>query len=177
MGQRNLLPGRIDGQDFYLDFLSLAQHAADLDDAVIGKLRNMNQALDSRGNFDKRTEVGDASDGPFHNVIGRKLVGDILPWVFKCISMRKRNSIGTDVNLLDFHANFLANLNHFTGVLDAIPGEFADVNQAFGSTEVNERTKIHQLGDRAFANLAGFQLFQQLFPFLFVLPIHVSPGG
>ena len=66
------------------------------------------------------------------------------------------------VDLLDLDFDLLADLQHFAGVVDAVPAHLADVDQAIDAAQIDERAEIVQLADGAFADLARRQLGEQL---------------
>ena len=47
-------------------------------------------------------------------------------------------------------------------VINAMPGQLADVNQAVGAADIDEGAKVAQAGDDAVDDIADIQLGQQL---------------
>src|SRR5438876_12379647 len=57
-----------------------------------------------------------------------------------------------DAKNLDFH--LLADLEHFTGVIDTAPGELADMYQSVCSSQVNKGAKVGEVADHTAADFA-----------------------
>src|SRR6266700_7671371 len=66
-----------------------------------------------------------------------------------------------DAKNLDFL--LLADLEHFTGVIDTAPGELADMYQSVCSSQVNKGAKVGKVTHHAMANFSWFQLIEKLF--------------
>ena len=47
------------------------------------------------------------------------------------------------------HLDLLADLEHLAGMVDAAPGELADMHQAVGAAQIDERAEVGQVADRA----------------------------
>src|SRR5262249_25668479 len=71
----------------------------------------------------------------------------------------------------------LADAQHLARVVDAAPGELADVDQAVGAAEIDEGAKVREVGDDALAHLADLQLVEQLFAPLRAPLLHGEPLG
>ena len=70
---------------------------------------------------------------------------------------------------LNFH--LLADLEDLAGMIDAAPGQLADVHQAVCASQVDKGAKVGEIADHATAYLTGFQLIEEflapaLSPFL-----------
>ena len=59
-------------------------------------------------------------------------------------------------------STFWPTFEHLARMVDPAPGELADMHQAVGAAEVDERAEVGQVADRPGAHLADFQLVQQL---------------
>src|SRR6266545_2927545 len=65
-------------------------------------------------------------------------------------------ALQVDVEHLDHH--LLADLDHFRGMVDVLPGQLRDVHQAVDAAEVHERPEVDDRGDHALADLALLEL-------------------
>src|SRR5262249_22445698 len=70
------------------------------------------------------------------------------------------------------HLDLLADTQYLAGVVDAAPGELADMDEAIGTAQVHKRAEVGEVGDDTLPHLANLQLVQQLFaplgtPFLY----------
>src|SRR5438132_6531734 len=61
------------------------------------------------------------------------------------------------------HFNMLTDVQDFAGMIDAAPGELADMHQSVRASQVNKSPKIGEVADHPMANFARFQLIEQLF--------------
>ena len=68
------------------------------------------------------------------------------------------------IDVQDLHLDFLIDRHHLRRVADAAPAHVGDVQQAVDAPQVDERAELGDVLDRALADLAGFQLGQQLRP-------------
>ena len=71
------------------------------------------------------------------------------------VLQREADLAGLVVDPLDPHADLLPFLHDFAGMLDALPGELADVNQAIDAAHIHERAEVVKLADRPLAHLPG----------------------
>ncbi len=116
---------------------------------VVGKLRDVDQALDAGqdlGEGAERDHLGDAAD---HDVALVRLVDHALPWVGLGLLEAERDAlaIAVDVQHLDLHG--LSDLEHLGGMVDVAPRELGDVDQAVDAVEVDERAEVDDVRDHA----------------------------
>ena len=62
---------------------------------------------------------------------------------------------------LDF--DFLADLEHFAGMIDAFPGDLGEVHQAISAADVDESAKFSQAGNTPGADIAFVQVVDDAF--------------
>ena len=75
------------------------------------------------------------------------------------------------------HVDFIANVDDFRRMLDALPRHVRDVQQAVDTAEVDERTVIGEVLDRAFDDCAFLQLLEELSAFCAVFLLHDCATG
>src|SRR5579871_2678579 len=102
----------------------------------------MNQSLDAVFDARERAERSYLGDRAGDHLAGCVTAGDGRPRIDLRPLDGKRDLLlfFIDTQHLDF--NFLADLEHLAGVVDAAPGELADVNQSVSAAQVNERAEV-----------------------------------
>ena len=100
---------------------------------------------------------------PFTREVAAIFARRRFPRVFQKIAVREADLVRFGIDPFDLHANFLAYFEHFAGMLDAVPTDLADVQQAIDAAHIDKRAEIAQAADGAFANLAWGQLGQHFF--------------
>ena len=61
------------------------------------------------------------------------------------------------------HFDMLTDMQDFTGMIDATPGQLADMHQSICASQVDKGAKIGKVADDAMADFARLQLVEQLF--------------
>ena len=91
----------VDVSDLTFDYLALLQDIVRFLDALVGDLRNVDEAVDAGDDVGKRTECGHTDDGGVDNVADFIGLGKNDPGVVLVLLVAKRNTIvleGLDVN-------------------------------------------------------------------------------
>ena len=107
----------------------------------------------------KGHELGDATldDRP-----GRIPLDERLPRVFGGLLETERDALAIEVDIQDLHLDLLTDLDDLGGMVDVIPGELGDMDQAVDATEVHEGPKVHDRGDGALKTHARLELGEDL---------------
>ena len=69
--------------------------------------------------------------------------------------------LAVDGDDLDF--DILTDLEHFAGVIDPVPGDLGEVDEAVGAVDVDESAKFSQAGDAPGADFAFFEFLDDAF--------------
>src|SRR5579863_1732532 len=75
----------------------------------------------------------------------------------------ERDFLAIFIHAENLHLDLLADMQHFAGMVDAAPGQLADMNQSVRAAQVNESAKVGKVADNALAHFARFQFVEQLF--------------
>ena len=110
-------------------------------------------------------------------MLGGYFCGGGGPGAFQQIAVRQADLAGLRIDLLDPHLDRLALLEHVAGMLDAAPGQLADVQQAVDAAEIDEGAEIHELPHHAVADLARLERVEHLLPGLLRVRVPRRPGG
>src|SRR5581483_2445188 len=148
------------------DFAFL-QHFLGVVNAKIGHLGNVDQAFDVALEAGERTELRQARDHTFDELANAEFFDARLPRIIGQCAERKADAFLFLVNVDDFDFDFLTHLQNFTGMLNAIPRKFGEMNQAIRAVDVDECAKIRKTCNAACVHFADFEfinhtLFERL---------------
>src|SRR3984957_5120426 len=153
---------RIDFENLHFDFLRGRNDLAGMH-VLLGPrhFRDVDQAFDTRFQFDERAVVGDVGDAAGEARIERILRLDTLPGIIEQLLHAERDAVGLVVDLDDLDLHGLADGQHFGRVIDPAPGDIGDVQQAVDAAKIHERTVIGDVLDHAVDHLALFEILHQ----------------
>src|SRR6266849_4708713 len=160
--ERNPALDRIDFENLHFDFLRGRNDLAGVH-VLLGPrhFRDVDQAFDTRLQFDERAVVGDVGDAAGKARIERILGLDALPRIVQQLLHAERDAVGLVIDLDDLDLHGLADGEHFGRVVDPAPGDIGDVQQAVDAAEVDERTVIGDVLDDAVDDLTLFEILHQ----------------
>ena len=121
----------------------------------------MHEAFDAVFDLDERAVVGDVRDLAEHTGVGRITAGNVLPRIRAQLLQAERDTRALTIELQDADFDFIANLDHFRRMLDALPRHVRDVQQAIDSTEIDEGAVIGEVLDRTTHDRAFLQVVHQ----------------
>ena len=152
----------VDVEHHDLDFLAAVDHLRRVD-VLVGPvhLRDVHQALDAVLDLDEGAVVGDVGDLAEHPGTRRITPRDVLPGIGAELLEPEAHARALAVELQDPHLELVAHLDHFRGVLDALPGHVGDMQQAVDAAEVDERTVVGEILDRAAHDGAFLQVVEE----------------
>ena len=139
------------------------QHFRRGSDAAVLDLRNVNHAVDAVGDVGERAERGQADHGRFADGAHRKVALEDLPGIVFHALVAERDAVILFVKRLDVDLDFVALLDHFAGVLDALPGKLRDMDHAVYAAEVHKCAVGGERFHRAGVFLAFFDLVPEGF--------------
>ena len=122
----------------------------------------MDEALDAVLDADERAEGDQLGDLAGHNLADGVGAGECLPRIFLGGLERQGDALAIHVDVENLDGDFLANLDDLGRVVDVLPGQLGDVNQAVDTTEIDERAKVDDGGNDAGAHLALLQGVQEV---------------
>ena len=92
----------------------------------------------------------------------RVLVGDRFPRAGRLLLQAQGDLFLLAVDVQDLHFDFLVDRHHLRRMADAAPAHVGDVQQAVDAAQVDERAEVGDVLDHALAELADFELLEQL---------------
>ena len=120
----------------------------------------MNQAFDAGFDFRKRPEIGNASDGAAHAVAGFVLFDDGIPRMRLNLLDADGDAALVRLDANDFRFDLLAGRKHVGRLVDAMPGNFADMKQGISAADIDESAVVGQAADFALDDVAFFEFFE-----------------
>jgi hypothetical protein len=132
-------------------------------DVLVGPvhLRDVHQALDAVLDLHECAVVGDVGDLAEHAGMRRIAAGNILPRVRAKLLQSQADTRALAIELQNAHIDLVANFDDLGRVLDALPRHVRDVQQAVDAAEVDERTVVGEVLDRAAHDSAFLQVFHE----------------
>ena len=138
-------------------------------DVVLGKLGDVDQALDAGQDLDEGAEGDDLGDLALDDVALLVLVEDPLPRVLLGLLEAQRDPLAVAVDVEHLDPDRVADREHLGGMVDVAPGELGDVDQAVDALEVDEGAEVDDVGDLALDHLAGLEAAEDLLADLLAL--------
>src|SRR5690606_29893117 len=138
-------------------------------DVVVGKLGDVDEALDSRQDLDEGTEGDDLGDRSLKHVAGAIGVENPLPRVFLGLLQTERDPLAITVDVEHLDPQEIPDRNHLGRVVDVAPGELGDMDEAVDAIEIDEGTEVDDVRDPALDDLAGLEPTKNLLADLLAL--------
>ncbi len=107
----------------------------------------MAECIHAFRNLDECAEVEHADNLTMDNCAHGETVFDIVVRVIFDALVTKRNSLLLTLEVLNVHLNDVTDGNHLGRVLDAVPGQFGDVDQSVHAADVDECAEVGQAAD------------------------------
>ena len=168
--QRQLLAGRVDAEDLYVDDIAdLHQLAGVVDAPRPGHFADVNQAFDTGFQFDECPVTHHIDDFSLDHRTDGVLLFDVVPGVAFFLLQSQRDFLFFSINLQDFDFDFLIDGDHFGRMADTLPAHIGDVKQPVDASQVDESAEVGDVLDHTFADLTDFEFVQQVFAILFTL--------
>src|SRR5262249_34823258 len=144
-------------------------HLGGVLDVVVGKLGNMNQALDAGQDLDEGAEGDNLGHLASEDVAGPVRTDHTLPGVLLGLLEAKRDALAIAIDVEDFDPHGVADRDHLGGMVDVAPGKLGDVDQAVDAIEIDEGAEVDDVGNLALHDLAGLQTAEDLLADLLAL--------
>src|SRR6185312_9599646 len=161
--ERDFLLVLVDLQHLHLHALILRDHFAGVIDALgPGHLGDVDQAFDAFLELAERAVRHDVDDAGLVDRADRILLLDVLPGAGFLLLEAQGDLFLVLVYGEDLDLDLLVDLEHVAGVVDAAPGHVGDVQEAVDAAQVDERTEVGDVLDRALDNLPGLNAIEGL---------------
>src|SRR3546814_846603 len=152
----------VDLEDDDVDFLAGRNDLAGVDVLLDPRhFADVDQAFDAGLEFDERTIIGDVRDGALELRPDRIFGGDAFPRIAFELLHAEADALRVAVDADDLHLDRVTDVDDFARVVDALVAHVGDMEQTVDAAEVDERTIIGDVLDRAFDDLTFFQVLDQ----------------
>ena len=128
----------VERDDLELERLSLVNDVSRVGDALVGKLADVDQALEPVTDANERAEVDELRDRAVDDVAGVEVSNGRVPRIWLEPSDRQADPAALVVDVDDLGLDLLADLVAGLGVVDLVPRELALVDEAVDPAEVDE---------------------------------------
>src|SRR5205823_5080895 len=129
--ERHLALVRVHVDDLHVQLVAFLHHVAGVLHALVAKLADVHEALDSGLDLHEGAEVGHLGDLALHAAADRVLRGQLRPWIRMELLDAEGEALVLDVDVQHHRLDLVALLVQIAGVLDALgPGDVADVHEA-----------------------------------------------
>ncbi len=153
--EADFLLGLVDVEDDHFDLLADADHFARVVDAFgPAHFGDVDEAFDAFFELHERTIGHDVRDGALDAGADGVLLFSVLPRRSLFLLQTMSDLLFFLIDVEDDHFDFLIELDHVAGVVDAAPGHIGDVEEAIDAAEVDERAEVGDVLDGALAGLA-----------------------
>ena len=168
----------VDLEDFDLDLLALGDDFAGMVDALgPGHLGDVDEAFDAFLKLAERAVGHDVDDFGFVDGADGVFLLDIFPRAGVVLLEAEGDLFLFLVDREDFDFEFLIDLEHVAGMIDAAPAHVGDVQQAVDTAEVDEGAEVGDVLDGALADFADGQAVEGLaLQLLALLLDHLAAG-
>jgi len=109
----------------------------------------------------KRPKIDDIGHDAFNELTFMVTALGIFPRVIEQALTAEGNTIGIAIQTQHIDFDLIAHLQHITRVINTMPRQFADMDQAIGAANIDECTEIAQTCDSALDAVALFELREQ----------------
>ena len=154
----NALVAGLHAQDNHFDLVAHFEEIGGLADLLRpGHLREMDEAVDARGEFDEGAEIGEAGHFADELLAGLELFGSDGPGIRLHLLQAEGHLAGVGVQLENFDFEFVANVDHVGGLANAMPAHVGNVQEAIDAIEIEEGAKVGDATDAPFDDIAFFE--------------------
>src|SRR5699024_3789306 len=161
-GQGNTTTLQVDVDDLDHDLFANVDDLVRNLDVALSQLGDVNQALDALLDADECAERNQLGDLARNDLADRVGAGEDAPWVFLGCLQGQGDALAVQVDVQNLDGDLIADGDDLRRVVDVLPGQLGDVNQAVNAAEVNECTEVDDGGHDTLADLALLQLVQEL---------------
>ena len=113
---------------------------------LLGHLGDVDQALDAVAEVDEGAERDELGDNALNDGVNRVLLDERAPRILGGLLETEGDALAVEIDVENLNLDLLADLDDLGGVVDMVPGELGDVNQAVDAAEVDEGAEVDDRG-------------------------------
>src|SRR5918998_1057237 len=144
---------------------------------MVRQLGDVDQALHALGDLDEGPEGDQLGHAALDLLADLDPLDDLLPRVLPGLLEAERDALAVAVDLKDLDLYLLADLDDLARMVDMLPTEFRDVNQAVYPFEIDEGPEVNEVGDGATDDHALLQGGQDALALLLALLLEDGAPG
>jgi hypothetical protein len=103
--------------------------------------------------------------------------GELLPRILLGGLERQADALAVEVDLEHLHLDLVADGDDRAGVVDVLPGQLGDVDEAVHAAEVDEGAEVDDRRHDALADLAGLEVGEEVLALLLLGLLEPGPAG
>ena len=130
-------------------------------DVVRRHLRDVHETLDAVADLDERTELDELGDPAVDELADLVGGGELLPRILLGGLQRQADPLAVEVDVEHLHGDLVADGDDRARVVDVLPRQLADVDEAVHAAEVDERTEADDARHAALADLARLEVREE----------------
>ena len=123
---------------------------------------NVHEALDAIAHLNERTERHDLGDATVHQLANGVTLGKDLPRVHLRGLQRQADAFLRIVHVKNLDIDFVTDGDDFIRVLDVLPREFGDVDEAVHAAQIHEGTEVDHAGNHAATALSRLEVVEEI---------------
>ena len=167
-GVVGLLEGQGDAATIKIDVDHLDEDLfARLDDGLrvlhvaVGQLGDVHEAFDAVFDGDEDTELNDLGDLALDDLARNVGASEALPRIFLGGLEGQGDALTVEIDVEHLDGDLIADLDDLGRVVDVLPGQLGNVNQAVNAAQIDECAEVDDGGHDAFTNLTLLELRQE----------------
>ena len=121
-------------------------------------LRDVDEALDAVADLDERAEGHELGDPAVDELADPVAPGELLPRILLGGLEREADALPVEVDVEDLDGDLVADGDDRAGVVDVLPGQLGDVDEAVHAAEVDEGAEVDDARHDAWRTSPGLRL-------------------
>ena len=107
-----------------------------------GHLGDVHQALDGLAQLDEGAERNDLGDLAVDDGADRVALDELDPRILGGLLQAERDALALQIDVENLDLDLVADLDDLGGMVDVVPGQLGDVDQAVDAAQVNEGAEV-----------------------------------
>ena len=128
---------------------------------TVGELGDVHQALDAVLDGDEDTELDDLGDLALDDLAGNVGASEALPRILLSRLQGQGDTLTVEIDVEHLDGDLVADLDDLGRMVDVLPGQLGNVDQAVNTAEIDESAEVNDGGHHALTDLALLELGQE----------------
>src|SRR5699024_8464546 len=161
-GQGDAATLKVDVDDLDHDLFTDVDNLVCNLNVALRQLGDVNQAFDALFDANERTEWDELGDLAWHDLAHSVGACEYAPWIFLSCRQGEGYALAVQIDVENLYGDLVAYGDNLGWVVNVLPGQLGNVNQAVYAAQVDECAEVDDGRDNALADLALLQLVQEL---------------